>query len=92
MPQQNRTAFELHLLLILPIVLLLTASALAAAPSESVLYSFPGGSSDANPWNGLVQTEGTYQSSCWVDAKCEALELFNTNMACPSGETSIRPT
>jgi len=52
MPQRTRAAFTGNLLLILPIVLVLTASAIAS--NETVLYSFPGGASGANSYAGLI--------------------------------------
>jgi len=52
MPQRTRAAFAGNLLLILPIVLVLTASAIAS--NETVLYSFPGGASGANSYAGLI--------------------------------------
>ena len=52
MPQRTRAAFTGNLLLILPIVLVLTASAIAS--NETVLYSFPGGASGSNSYAGLI--------------------------------------
>lgn len=53
MPQENRTARAGYLFLILSIVLTLAAGA-SAQSSETVLYSFPGGGSGANPYAGLI--------------------------------------
>ncbi len=52
MQQRKRASFAGKLMLILPVVLALAASAFAS--NETVLYSFPGGVSGANPYAGLV--------------------------------------
>jgi uncharacterized repeat protein (TIGR03803 family) len=54
MPEQNRASFAGNFSLILSVVLVLAASALPAGATESVLYSFPGGISGANPYANLV--------------------------------------
>jgi uncharacterized repeat protein (TIGR03803 family) len=52
MPHRKRASLAGKFLLILPIVLVLTASAIAS--NETVLYSFPGSGSGANPYSGLI--------------------------------------
>lgn len=54
LPPRNCSVVTRHPLPIFLVALLLAANALAAAPTETVLYSFPGGSSGANPYAGLI--------------------------------------
>jgi uncharacterized repeat protein (TIGR03803 family) len=54
MSQPRRTNLAGQLLPASFFVFLLVASALAATPTETVLYSFPGGISGSNPYGGLI--------------------------------------
>jgi uncharacterized repeat protein (TIGR03803 family) len=54
MPHISRILATRSIFLPLLIVVLFAASALATTPTETVLYSFPGGASGSNPYAGLV--------------------------------------